>query len=141
MEPLLMMRPPLGFCAFMMRIASWVHMNIATRLMFTTSRNFSIGRSSIGTAGAPMPALLKRTSSLPHLDRISLKTLLTSASLVRSAGSTMARSFAPDSAAVQAYAVAVLEHGQRGGLSDAGPGARDDRNPHGFLLETGSREW
>ena len=95
-----MMRPPFGVCAFMIRIASWVHMNIATRLMFTTSRNFSIGRSSIGTEGAPIPALLNSTSSRPHLPFTSAKSCFTSASLVMSAGSTMARSCAPDSVAV-----------------------------------------
>ena len=95
-----MMRPPFGSCAFMMRMACCVHMNIATRLMFTTSRNFSIGRSSIGTAGAPMPALLNSTSSRPNLLFTSENTFSTSASLVMSAASTSARSFAPDSAAV-----------------------------------------
>ena len=95
-----MMRPPLGSCAFMMRIASWVHTNMATRFSSTTSRNFSMRRSSIGTAGAPLPALLKRTSSRPQAALVLSKTSFTCASLVMSAGRTSARSGAPDSAAV-----------------------------------------
>src|SRR5581483_8133286 len=99
-EPLLMMRPPFGLCAFMMRIASCEHQNIAFRLMSTTERHCSTVRSSIGTAGSPMPALLKSTSSRPHLAFSSAKMRFTSSGLVMSAASTRQRSFAPESAAV-----------------------------------------
>jgi hypothetical protein len=59
-EPLLMMRPPLGVCAFMILMASWVQTNMPVKLVSTTFFQVSSGNSSIGTAGAPMPALLNR---------------------------------------------------------------------------------
>src|SRR2546430_7803018 len=65
-EPLLMMRPPRGSCDFMILIASWVHRNMPVRLVSTTFFQVSYGSSSSGTAGAPMPALLNRTSRRPN---------------------------------------------------------------------------
>src|SRR6266487_905216 len=65
MEPLLMMRPPRGCWLFMILIASCVHRKEPVRLVSTTAFHFSNGRSSRGTGGAPMPALLKRRSSRP----------------------------------------------------------------------------
>ena len=35
-EPLLMIRPPMGSCAFMILIASWVQRNVPVRLVSTT---------------------------------------------------------------------------------------------------------
>ena len=61
-----MMRPPFGDCAFMILMASWVQTNIPVRLVSTTFFQVSSGSSSIGTAGAPMPALLNSRSSRPY---------------------------------------------------------------------------
>ena len=66
MEPLLMIRPPRGVWAFMMRIASCVHRNDPLRLVSTTRCHCSSVSSYIGTAGAPMPALLNNRSSRPN---------------------------------------------------------------------------
>ena len=60
-----MMRPPFGSCAFMILTASWVQTKTPVRLVSTTFFQVSSGSSSIGTAGAPMPALLNRMSSRP----------------------------------------------------------------------------
>src|ERR1700737_3753961 len=60
-----MMRPPRGVWSFMIRNACWVHRNGAVRLVFTTACHCARLKSSNGIAGAPMPALLKRTSSRP----------------------------------------------------------------------------
>ena len=64
-EPLLMIRPPRGFWSFMIRKACCVHRNGPVRLVLTTACHCSRLRSSKFTGGAPMPALLKRTSSRP----------------------------------------------------------------------------
>ena len=56
MEPLLMMRPPCGICDLKIRTASRVQRNVPMRLMFVTCWNFSSESSSMGTAGALMPA-------------------------------------------------------------------------------------
>src|SRR5260370_7633142 len=66
-EPLLMMRPPRGVWSFMMRNACCVHRNGAVRLVATTACHCARLRSPNGIAGAPMPALLKRTSHRPQL--------------------------------------------------------------------------
>ena len=65
-----MMRPPRGFCVFMILIASCVHRNMPVRLVATTFCQVSKGRSSSGTGGAPMPALLNSTSSRPKVDLV-----------------------------------------------------------------------
>src|SRR5204862_240898 len=64
-EPLFTMRPPRGSWLFIMRIASCVHRKTPVRLISTTFFHCSNVRSSRLTAGAPMPALLKRKSSRP----------------------------------------------------------------------------
>src|SRR4029077_8199290 len=69
-EPLLIMRPPRGFWLFMILIASCVHRNMPVKLVATTFCQVSNGRSSSGTAGAPIPALLNKTSSRPKVDFI-----------------------------------------------------------------------
>src|SRR3954452_17725112 len=66
-EPLLMMRPPRGVWSFMMRKACWVHRKGAVRLVFTTPCHRASVRSSNGTGGAPMPALLNKRSSRPYV--------------------------------------------------------------------------
>ena len=60
-----MIRPPMGSCAFMILIASWVQRNVPVRFVSTTRCQSSYVRSSIGTRGAPWPALLNSTSSRP----------------------------------------------------------------------------
>src|SRR6266481_221597 len=91
MEPLLMMRPPRGCWLFMILIASWVQTKEPVRLVSTTAFHFSKGSSSMGTGGAPMPALLKRRSSRPKVSLVLAKrarmdsgspTSVTSATLV-----------------------------------------------------------
>ncbi len=74
-----MMRPPFGVCAFMMRIASWQQRKVAVRFAATTACHLSKGRSSIGIAGAPMPALLKRTSRRPNFSFVFAKSARTEA--------------------------------------------------------------
>ena len=64
-EPLLMMRPPRGVCAFITRKAAWVQKNGPFRLVSTTARHCAGDSVSNGTAGAPMPALLNSTSTRP----------------------------------------------------------------------------
>src|SRR5258707_13993440 len=61
-EPLLMMRPPRGVWSFMMRKACCVHRNGPVRLVFTTACHCARLKSSNGTGGGPLPALLKSTS-------------------------------------------------------------------------------
>ena len=65
-----MMRPPRGSCAFMILMASCVQRNIPVRLVSTTFFHCLVGQSSSGTAGAPIPALLNRTSSRPNVSRV-----------------------------------------------------------------------
>src|SRR5919198_1254089 len=77
MERLLMMRPPRGSCAFMILNASCVHRNEPVRLMSTTFFQVSNGRSSSGTAGAPIPALLYSTSRRPKASLVFAKSALT----------------------------------------------------------------
>src|SRR5258708_9999199 len=70
MDPLLMMRPPAGFCDFIALMASWAHRKDPVRLTATTLLHWSKLRSSIGTPGALMPALLKSTSRRPKASRV-----------------------------------------------------------------------
>ena len=96
-EPLLMMRPPFGDCAFMIRIACWQQRKVPVRFAATTACHFSKGRSSIGIAGAPVPALLKRTSRRPNADFTFSKRARTDSGWPTSAGTASARLPAPDS--------------------------------------------
>src|SRR6185437_8529191 len=97
MEPLLMMRPPLGDCDFIMRIASWQQRKVPVRLALTTACHFSKGKSSIGIAGAPVPALLKRRSRRPKRDFVAAKRLRTESGSPTSVGTARALSPAPES--------------------------------------------
>src|SRR5262244_424941 len=65
-EPLLMMRPPLGSWAFIWRNASCVHRKVPVKLLLTAECHWSYVRSSSGTEGENWPALLNRRSSLPN---------------------------------------------------------------------------
>src|SRR5881396_1074583 len=58
-EPLLMMRPPRGCWLFMILIASCVHRKGPVRFVSITVFHCSTVRSSSGTGGAPVPALLR----------------------------------------------------------------------------------
>ncbi len=93
-----MMRPPFGDCAFMMRIASWQQRNVPVRLAATTACHLSKGRSSMGIAGAPMPALLKSTSRRPNFAFVAAKSAFTESGTPTSVATAMARSPAPESA-------------------------------------------
>ena len=62
-----MIRPPRGVCAFIIRNAARVQRKAPVRLVSTTARHCSTVRSSSGTPGAEMPALLKSTSSRPNV--------------------------------------------------------------------------
>src|SRR5258708_6168210 len=78
-------------CAFMMRKASWVQTNGPVRLVSTTARHLSSGKSSMGTAGAPMPALLKSRSSRPWAAFTAANSALMAAGSATSVGTTMLR--------------------------------------------------
>ena len=62
-----MMRPPRGVWRFISRNASCVQRKAPVRFVSTTAVQSSSGSSSSGTAGAPIPALLKSTSRRPNL--------------------------------------------------------------------------
>ena len=61
----------------MMRKASWVQRKTPVRLVSTTCCHLSKRRSSNGTAGALMPALLKSRSSRPNVAFVSAKSAAT----------------------------------------------------------------
>ena len=65
-DPLLIIRPPIGVCVFIRRMASCVHRNDAVKFVSTTVCHCSNVKSSIGTGGAPVPALLNSTSRRPN---------------------------------------------------------------------------
>src|SRR5258706_316450 len=96
-EPLLMMRPPRGSWSFMMRIASCAQRKLPVRFAFTTFCHCSNVRSSIGIAGAPMPALLKSTSRRPNISFTFAKSARTDSGLATSVGTARARSPTADS--------------------------------------------
>src|ERR1700687_4361390 len=62
-DPLLMMRPPRGCCAFMILNASCVHKNAPVRFTSTTAFHCSGVTSSSAMGGPPVPALLNSRSS------------------------------------------------------------------------------
>src|SRR5262249_47709745 len=97
-EPLLMMRPPLGSWLFISLIASWVQRNTPVRLMSTTAFHCSKVKSSIGTPGAPMPALLNSTSRRPKASLAFANRARTDCGSLTSVGTASARAPAPDSA-------------------------------------------
>src|SRR5215467_5308814 len=87
-EPLLMMRPPRGCCAFIIFMASCAHRKAPVRLTSTTDVHCSNDRSSMGTPGAPDPALLKSKSSLPNVSAAFVNRARTEAGFVTSVGTT-----------------------------------------------------
>eukprot|EP00042_Codosiga_hollandica_P000420 m.923579 g.923579 ORF g.923579 m.923579 type:complete len:446 (+) comp111198_c0_seq1:298-1635(+) len=109
MEPLLMIRPPRGSCAFISAKAARAHRKLPVRLVSTTARHCATVSSSMGTGGAEMPALLKSRSSRPKRWRSAAKAASTWASSVTSAGrikasgsvSRRSASRRPSSASVQ----------------------------------------
>jgi hypothetical protein len=87
-EPLLMMRPPRGSCAFMTRYAACAHRNAPVRFVSTTAFQSSTASSSSGAEGPNVPALLKSTSSRSSPEN----SASTAAGSVTSAAATVARS-------------------------------------------------
>src|SRR5664279_341192 len=85
-----MMRPPRGDWLFIIRNASCVQRKTAVRLMSTTVFHCSTVRSSSGSGGAPVPALLKSRSSRPKALRVAAKSALTAAGSVASVGTASA---------------------------------------------------
>src|ERR1700730_1156594 len=102
MEPLLMMRPPRGTWLFMSRNASWVQRKVPVRLVWTTAVHRAYVRSSSGTGGAPIPALLNSRSRRPKTSLVRANRLPTDEGSVTSVGATSVR----DSEAAIARAVA-----------------------------------
>src|SRR5579872_762817 len=90
-EPLLMMRPPRGTWVFMSRNASWVQRKAPVRLVSTTAFHWSYVRSSSGTAGAPIPALLNSRSNRPRASFVLANSALMDAGFVTSVGTTTTR--------------------------------------------------
>src|SRR5438093_6052548 len=86
-----MMRPPRGSWTFIILIASCAHRNTPVRLTSTAAVHCSNVRSSIGTAGAPVPALLKGRSKRPNISLILLKSARTACGLLTSVGTTSIR--------------------------------------------------
>src|SRR6516162_7621423 len=107
-----------------MRIASCVHRKVPLRLVSTTAFHFSYGRSSIGTGGAPMPALLNRTSSRPNACLVVANSVLIDAGSAMSAGTT--KFFPPSAPPGQHHGEPGLHQRQRGAAADAGAGPGDD---------------
>src|SRR5437016_13801246 len=88
MDPLLMIRPPRGSWLFMILKASWVQRNTPVRLVSTTVFHCSYVNSSRGTAGAPVPALLNKRSSRPHVSFVLANRALMVAGSLTSVGTT-----------------------------------------------------
>src|SRR5262245_36042947 len=87
-DPLLMIRPPRGFWLFMILKASCVHRKTPVRLMSTTVFHCSYVRSSRGTGGAPVPALLNTTSRRPNTSTVFANSAFTAAGSATSVGTT-----------------------------------------------------
>ena len=121
----------------MILMASWVHTNMPVRLVSTTFFQVSSGSSSIGTAGAPMPALLNRRSSRPNSFFTRANSALIDSGSLTSVGTEsglgvagLLRGFVElvGAAAGQHDGVAVLGERQRHRLADAGARARHHRD-------------
>src|SRR5271170_5167110 len=91
MEPLLMMRPPCGRWRFIRPKAPWAHRKAPLRLTSTTVFHCAKVSSSIGTAGAPWPALLNKRSSRPNSRSMVANSAFTAAGSPTSAGEATAR--------------------------------------------------
>src|SRR6266581_46389 len=89
-EPLLMIRPPCGSCAFIIRTACWAHRKAPVRLVSTTRCQSARSISSAWAAGPNSPALFTSRSSRPHRSRTASKSAATDGGEVTSAGTTSA---------------------------------------------------
>src|SRR5579883_2508863 len=85
------MRPPTGFCAFMMRNAACRQKKAPFRLVSTTDLHCSTVRSSSRIGGAPMPALLNRKSNRPNRSLVRAKSASTESESATSACTAIAR--------------------------------------------------
>ena len=90
MEPLLMIRPPCGDCAFMARTAAAAHSMEPVRFTATVASQSARLISSTAAAGPETPALLNRTSTLPQRRRAAAKSRSTSSGTVTSHGTASA---------------------------------------------------
>src|ERR1051326_8999588 len=84
-----MMRPPIGFCSFIMRKACCVHRKVPCTIEPMTPFQRSHARSSISDA-APKPALLNRTSSRPKVAFVFANKASTDAGSLTSVGTPSA---------------------------------------------------
>src|SRR5258708_1128420 len=91
MEPLLMIRPPRGRWPFITLNASCVQRKAPVRFVSTTALHCSNVRSSNGTDGAPMPALLNRRSSRPNASVVARNRAETEAGSATSRGTASGR--------------------------------------------------
>ena len=90
-EPLLMMRPPMGFWSFMTRKASRMHKNMPVKLVSTTPFHISKLNSGKGIAGVLTPALLNSKSTRPNVLTHCANKLATESSCVTSVGTAKTR--------------------------------------------------
>ena len=132
-----MIRPPRGVWSFMSRNASWVQRNAPVRLTSTTRRHCSTVRSSSGTGGAPVPALLNSRSSRPNVSFVAVEERLhrrpgrsrrsarraPAGRPTRASGRLLQRICAP---AGEHDRVALPQEGEGGRPADARARARDD---------------
>ena len=132
-----MIRPPRGDCDFISTKACWVQRKTAVRLMSTTVCHCSTVSSSSGIGGAPMPALLNRTSRRPNLlldrreqrldgGRIGGVGRHREGAVGAVAGGDAGRLEGVGAAAGEGDVEARLEERERGGAADAAAGAGDD---------------
>src|SRR5580704_7409317 len=89
-EPLLMIRPPRGSWAFIIRTACWAHRKTPVRLVSTTRCQSARSISSAWAAGPNKPALFTSRSSRPQRSRTASKSAATDGGEVTSAGTTSA---------------------------------------------------
>ncbi len=91
-DPLLMIRPPRGSCAFIVATASRAHRKAPVRLTATVDNHPSIGISSTPPTGPNVPALLTSRSTRPHSPRAAANRSVTDAGSATSVGTTSAAS-------------------------------------------------
>src|SRR5580704_13767957 len=89
-EPLLMIRPPRGSWAFIIRTACWAHRKAPVRLVSTTRCQSARSISSGWAAGPNRPALFTSRSRRPQRSRTASKSAATDGAEVTSAGTTSA---------------------------------------------------
>src|SRR6202022_1078416 len=87
-DPLLMMRPPRGCCAFMILNASCVHKNAPVRFTSTTAFHCSGVMSSSAMGGPPVPALCNRRPGRPHASGVLANSGRTDRGSLTSVGTT-----------------------------------------------------